>query len=271
MTANTDGVRAYLAAATTESDATDAALAEVLSADVVLSGPLGEGHGPQAVLDGLAMLRPLFSTGTWAEPVADGDVVRLTATFPPGRVLGSASLAFGFDASGVITSLQQTLAPGAPPPPVPVALDNDIGAVIDGALDNGTTVIAAYVDADGQPQLSFRGTTQAYGSDGLALWIRDPGGGLVPRAGRQPEAHVLVLRPGHAHALPDPGPWARRSRRGCAHDGVRPQPRTRAAHRPRATRGRGRRRRRSGDRARAGRAGQHAARRQVNLASSSAK
>ncbi len=195
MTANTDAVRAYLAAATTESDAADAALAEVLSDGVVLTGPLGEGHGPQAVLDGLAMLRPLFSTGTWADLVTDGDVVRLTATFPPGAVLGSAALTFGFDTSGAIASVQQTLAPGAPPPPVPVTLDNDIGAAIDGALDNGTTMIAAYVDVDGQPQLSFRGTTQAYGADGLALWIRDPEGGLVRALAHNPRLTFWYFDP----------------------------------------------------------------------------
>jgi hypothetical protein len=179
MAVNTDAVRAYLAAATAENDAADAALAAVLGDDVQLTGPLGDGRGPQAVLDGIGMLRALFATGTWAEPVTDGDVVRLTATFPTGGPLGSASLAFGFDAAGSITSLRQTLTPAPPPPPVPVALDNEIGAAIDGALDNGTTVVTAYVDADDQPQLSFRGTTQAYGADGLALWIRDRAGGLL--------------------------------------------------------------------------------------------
>ena len=32
---------------------------------------------------------------------------------------------------------------------------------------------------DGQPQLSLRGTTQVYSDDQLALWIRNPEGGLV--------------------------------------------------------------------------------------------
>jgi len=176
---NIDAVRAYLAAATADDDGEDAALAAVLADDVELFGPLGDGRGPQAVLDGLGTLRGLYKTGSWAEPVSDGDTVRLTATFAPGGPLGAASLAFGFDQSGSIASLRQTLTPGPPPPPVPVALDNEIGAAIDGALDNGTTVVTAYVDADGQPQLSFRGTTQAYGTDGLALWIRDRAGGLL--------------------------------------------------------------------------------------------
>jgi hypothetical protein len=179
VTVNTDAVRAYLAAATSEGGAADAALVAVLRDDVELTGPLGDGRGPQAVLDGLGKLRSLYATGTWAEPVTDGDTVRLNATFPRGGPLGSASLAFGFDATGSIASVRQTLTPGAPPPPGPVALDNEIGAAIDGALDNGTTVVTAYVDAEGQPQLSFRGTTQAYGADGLALWIRDRAGGLL--------------------------------------------------------------------------------------------
>jgi hypothetical protein len=179
MTVNLDAVRAYLAAATADGDGADDALTRVLSDEVELTGPLGDGRGPQAVLEGIRTLRGLYATGTWAEPVTEGDTVRLTATFPLGSPLGSAALAIGFDAAGRIASVRQTLTPGAPPPPVPVALDNEIGAAIDGALDNGTTVVTAYVDADGQPQLSFRGTTQAYGADGLALWIRDRAGGLL--------------------------------------------------------------------------------------------
>jgi len=176
---NLGTVGQYLAAVTTDDDAALVGLNASLADDVALHGPLGNGVGPDAVLDGIRAVRSLFAPGTWTEPVADGDVVRVSATFPPGSVLGSATLTFRFDGDGRIVELQQRLAPGAPPPPTPVALDGAIADAIDGALDNGTPVIVAYVDGEGQPSLSFRGTTQVYGDDQLALWIRDPEGGLL--------------------------------------------------------------------------------------------
>jgi hypothetical protein len=178
VSTNERAVDQYVAAATTDDDALDA-LAASLADDVALHGPLGDGVGPEAVLNGVRAVRPLFAPGTWTEPVADGDVLRVSATFPPGSVLGSAIITFRFDGGGRIVEVQQQLAPGAPPPPTPVTLEGAIAEAIDGALDNGTPVIVAYVDGEGQPSLSFRGTTQVYGDDRLAMWIRDPEGGLL--------------------------------------------------------------------------------------------
>jgi hypothetical protein len=74
-------------------------------------------------------------------------------------------------------------------------LDDEIAHAIDGALDNGTPVIAAYVDRDGQPQLSFRGTTQVYSTDQVALWIRDPEGGLVRALSANPRLTFFYRDP----------------------------------------------------------------------------
>ena len=69
-------------------------------------------------------------------------------------------------------------------PPAPVTLTelkliDEMKTAVNGALLNRTPIVFAYVDGDGQPSLSFRGSTQAYSDDQLAVWVRNPEGGLL--------------------------------------------------------------------------------------------
>ncbi len=64
-----------------------------------------------------------------------------------------------------------------------------------GALANRTPVIMSYVDADGQPHISYRGTAQVYGSDQLAVWARNPDGGLPNAVGVSPKVALLYRNP----------------------------------------------------------------------------
>jgi hypothetical protein len=73
--------------------------------------------------------------------------------------------------------------PAAPQPPqfVPLTelkLTPEIKEAVNGALANRTPIMVAYVDEEGQPSLSFRGSTQAYSDTQLAIWVRNPEGGL---------------------------------------------------------------------------------------------
>src|SRR5262249_38316011 len=72
---------------------------------------------------------------------------------------------------------QQTL-PAAPVPPARLRLTEEIKSAVNGALDNQTPMLIAYRDGTDEIHLSFRGSIQAYSGDQLALWARDPGGGL---------------------------------------------------------------------------------------------
>lgn len=74
--------------------------------------------------------------------------------------------------------------PAAPQPPQFVPLTElklipEIKEAVNGALANRTPIMVAYVDEDGQPSLSFRGSTQAYSDTQLAIWVRNPEGGLL--------------------------------------------------------------------------------------------
>jgi hypothetical protein len=61
---------------------------------------------------------------------------------------------------------------------------------INGAIADRTPVVLAYVDDQGRPRLSFRGSTQVFDGEWLAVWVRNPAGGLV--AAVRDNAHVAL-------------------------------------------------------------------------------
>ena len=62
---------------------------------------------------------------------------------------------------------------------MPLKLTDAMVEAVDGALMNHTPVVVAYVDSGGRPHLSLRGSVQVFGPDQLAIWVRNPEGGLV--------------------------------------------------------------------------------------------
>jgi predicted pyridoxine 5'-phosphate oxidase superfamily flavin-nucleotide-binding protein len=81
------------------------------------------------------------------------------------------------------------------PTPDPIKLTAEIRDAVNGALANGTPVVVAYVDERGQPRLSFRGSTQVYGDDQLAIWVRNPAGGLPQALTTNPRVTLLYRNP----------------------------------------------------------------------------
>jgi uncharacterized pyridoxamine 5'-phosphate oxidase family protein len=80
--------------------------------------------------------------------------------------------------------------------PTPVDLDNDtIKDAINHALEQGKPIVVAYVDEQGQPRLSFRGSTQVYDKDKLAIWVRNPEGGLQRAIKSNPRISLLYRSP----------------------------------------------------------------------------
>jgi hypothetical protein len=79
--------------------------------------------------------------------------------------------------------------------PAPVQITPEMREAVNGALAAGNPVIVAYVDESGQPQLSFRGSTQVYSDDQLAIWVRNPEGGLQRALARNPRLTLLYRNP----------------------------------------------------------------------------
>ena len=83
----------------------------------------------------------------------------------------------------------------APAGPGPIDLNDTIKEAVDHALEQGKPIVVAYVDEQGQPRLSFRGSTQVYGKDQLAIWVRNPEGGLQKALAKNPRLTLLYRSP----------------------------------------------------------------------------
>ena len=58
-------------------------------------------------------------------------------------------------------------------------LSDDMKHAVDSAFGSGKPIVVAYVDPHSAPQLSYRGTTQAYSDTQLAIWVRNPQGRIL--------------------------------------------------------------------------------------------
>lgn len=86
---------------------------------------------------------------------------------------------------------QQLLLPMRPAEPAPLRLTDELKTLVDNALATRHPMLLAYVSADGQPVLSFRGSTQAFSDTQLAIWVRNSNGGLVAAIARNPRVALM--------------------------------------------------------------------------------
>ena len=84
---------------------------------------------------------------------------------------------------------------------MPIELTDEMKERIDGAFDNEMPIVVAYVDGQGAPRLSFRGTTQVLGDDQLAIWARNPEGGLPNALDQNPRVALLYRDPAARRSL----------------------------------------------------------------------
>jgi hypothetical protein len=156
-------------------------LGAALADDVVMIGLRGRWVGRDAVLEGLAdpAVSAMVAPAAWSEPVADGETASVRATLPATSAIGGFDYAIHFDPAGRIDRIEQQLVPPAPLEPAPLGLGDDVRDLLAGALANRTPTVVAYVAPDGRPHVSLRATTQVLGPDQIAIWIRDPQGGLL--------------------------------------------------------------------------------------------
>ena len=79
------------------------------------------------------------------------------------------------------------------PPNSPLALTEEIKALVNGALANGSPLLVIAVSPDGKPVASFRGSVQTYSDDQLGFWARNAEGGTLDAIRANPNV-VLVYR-----------------------------------------------------------------------------
>ena len=75
------------------------------------------------------------------------------------------------------------MATQTPPGSTELKLSPALKETVNSALERGRMISVAYVSPEGRPELSFRGSVQAYSDTQLAIWVRNPEGGILKAAG----------------------------------------------------------------------------------------
>jgi hypothetical protein len=194
MSRRTQAAEAYVKALRTgESSATEQA-GQYLAEDVVLATGQDEVAGHANVLKRITGQWPLTSVFVHAgfnAPREEDGRVKVDAEFPPmGAAPQKLSLTFSFDDSDRIKRVEQQQQ-AAPPQPPAETLPGFVRGIINGALANGTPMVVAYTDENGQPVLSLRGSTQVYSDTQLSIWVRNADGGIVKTMARNPRVSLL--------------------------------------------------------------------------------
>jgi hypothetical protein len=180
-------------------------LAGNLADDVVVKSPMGSTNGKEALLAALphSRLTSLLAEAEWDGPQREGDTIVLKATVPPGGLIGGVNFAFTADAAGRIARVEQDRVLAPKPAPTPVELTSELKDLVNGAPLNGTPFLVAYTGPDGQPRMAYRGTVQSFGdaNDQLALWLRDPRGGMASSVPANPKVALFYTDRGKATML----------------------------------------------------------------------
>ena len=189
-----EAAQAYAHAYHTGESSASRRLEAHLAPEVIVKRESVELKGRTAALDHVTGQRPGYTAtqlGAFGDPYLDGDLVVVDAEFPP---MGSGpqrlQLVFSFDENDQIRSIVET-ATARPPQPPQDSIPLFARGLIDNALINGTPVVLGYVNGDGEPELSLRGSAHICGPTELAIWLRTSDGGLATSIGEHPRVTIL--------------------------------------------------------------------------------
>jgi hypothetical protein len=215
MSSRTQAAEAYIKALRTGEPSATQAAGQYLADDVVLATANDEIKGHDNVLKritGQWPLTPVFQHAGFSTQESDG-VVKAEGEVPPmGAAPQKISLTFSFDGDSKIKRIeQQQQAAGAQ---TFETIPGFVRGIINGALNNGTPMVVAYTDENGQPALSLRGSTQVYGDTQLCIWVRNADGGIVRAMSsannrvsmlyRDSRARTTLVIQGRGHVETDP-------------------------------------------------------------------
>ena len=78
-----------------------------------------------------------------------------------------------------------------PPILTELELTQEMQEALNGAFAARKPIAIAYVDESGAPQLSYRGSTQAYSDTQLAIWVRNPRGRILECTRKNPAVALI--------------------------------------------------------------------------------
>ena len=176
------------------SDGKAAALQALLHPDVRLMALGKTLEGAAAVLHELLGddARAAWSALQWRAAIAVGDAWRLVGERASGTRDRGLVVTLALR-DGLVHTLQLQRVPPPPPPATKLRLPAEIRQAIDSALVGKRPMLLAHVGPDGQPVQSFRGSTQVFADDQLAMWVRNPYGDFIRAITLNPRV-ALMLR-----------------------------------------------------------------------------
>ena len=176
------------------------AVAPALAPDVFIMAPIrGEATGREGVIQNLKEAQ-FVGVAEWEGPTAEPRGERITAKMRSGPFPGITWL-LTFDSEGLIAEVLESRLRAVPSKPDPLRITEAMATAINSALDNGTPAVLGYVNEQGQPRLSFRGTTQAYSQDQLAVWARYEDAGLPTAIQKNPHVSVVYYAQGTGNLI----------------------------------------------------------------------
>jgi len=76
-----------------------------------------------------------------------------------------------------------------------LVLDDEVKAIINGALSERTPMVLASVDAEGRPRLTFRGSVQTFSDDQIGFWARNAEGSTMANIAANPNVSMIMRNP----------------------------------------------------------------------------
>jgi hypothetical protein len=223
MNARIRAVEAYLKALRTGEASATVTAARHLAPDVVLDtvGAHMWGNGPEhfegydqvvPMITGIGVITGIYRTAPWTNPVEVEDG-KLQVSAQIGGLVGSSTLTFTFNDRDQIVHVSQVNTGGSPSAATD-RIPEFVKAYVNSALANNTPLIVAYTDLNGAPNLSLRGSTQAYSDTQLSIWVRHANGGMANALRSNPRMVLMYRDPparanltfegvGHFEADPD--------------------------------------------------------------------
>ncbi|HXQ51411.1 MAG TPA: pyridoxamine 5'-phosphate oxidase family protein [Stellaceae bacterium] len=162
------------------------AAADLLAQDAGFQALNVDLKGRDAVLARFAASAAAYGDAGWTQE-DKGDAVQAVGTLPNGARLILTVQVKG----GKIALLQQQMLPGAPRLPAALRLPSDLKARIGNALKERHPIVISYVDEAGQPNVTFRGSTQAFSDTQLAIWVRNADGKMLRSIRKNPKVALM--------------------------------------------------------------------------------
>lgn len=168
-------------------------LSELIATDVHFAALNLDIQGRDAVLERLLgdATGRNYREADWIDAKPHGDFAQITAKMPESAPHAGYILLMQFRDGRLKTIKQHNLLPAKQAPAEPLRLTEDLERLINTALTMRHPMLLAYVDEQGQPVLSFRGSTQVFSEHQLAIWVRNSVGGLIRSIGKNPRVALM--------------------------------------------------------------------------------